>query len=254
MLSMDALDGVRAKLTRATETLVTLDDEIGFYLDSGPVDVRREVTSDGVNMFCLAVTASPPARLSVLAGEVVHQMRSALDHIAHDLVRSAGNEPTRQTAFPIHAKKPSRVSIAGGVTPEVLALVDAVQPYHADEPDTNPLHVLHFLWNEDKHRNIHLITAGVARTQAFLSPPGGQVLLGGQFQTRPVFDGEPFAAFEVDGGVPEDAELTAMGDLFVSLGAPRSVIGVPAAEVLESLLNCVRHDLVPLLAPHVKGT
>jgi hypothetical protein len=47
MLSMDALDGVRAKLTRATETLVTLDDEIGFYLDSGPVDVRPEVTSDG---------------------------------------------------------------------------------------------------------------------------------------------------------------------------------------------------------------
>lgn len=253
MFVMDALAGVQAKLTRAMETLMELDRDIGSYLDSDPVEVKREVTRAGVNVFCLAVLTPPPARLGVLAGEVVHQTRSALDHLANELVRSAGNQPTRQTSFPVLTKEPSRFSLPGGITEEALVVVEALQPYKIPAPETHPLYVLHFLWNEDKHRNIHMVTAGMARTQAFLSPPGGQVLLGGQFQSQPIFDGEPFAAFEVQGGIPPDAEFTAMGDIFVSLGAPKSITGHPAVEVLESVVNYVLREAVPLLEPHLSA-
>lgn len=76
------------------------------------------------------MTESPPIMLSVLVGEVVHQLRSALDHLAYALVQAAGNCPTRFTAFPVLAARPAKgLKVDGGVTATAPAAIeDAALP------------------------------------------------------------------------------------------------------------------------------
>jgi hypothetical protein len=45
--------------------------------------------------------------MSLLAGDAMHNTRTALDHLACACVRASGKEPTDQTAFPINERRPT---------------------------------------------------------------------------------------------------------------------------------------------------
>jgi len=80
-------------------------------------------------------------------GEVAHSLRSALDHLAWQLVIAAGNSPNNRTQFPIcerypekrvfkclaYPRKKGRLRINGEVPLRALALIEAVQPYHGTD-------------------------------------------------------------------------------------------------------------------------
>ena len=159
-------------------------------------------------VFAVRVTSPPPIELSVLVGDVVHQLRSAVDHIAYELVRAAGNTPTRRTAFPALIERPRQLVIDGGVCAEALVAVDDVQPYQWQDSRTHPLSVLTELWNIDKHRTLHLTAMQVARTQIFLGASDGSSLVGGQFQAGPLGDAAIVGVFKFPGG-QLDADLEA---------------------------------------------
>jgi hypothetical protein len=46
---------------------------------------------------------NPPLRFAVLAGEIIHHLRSTLDHLIHVLVMKNAKTPTRRHQFPICA-------------------------------------------------------------------------------------------------------------------------------------------------------
>jgi hypothetical protein len=95
-----------------------------------------------------------PHKALVVAGDVIHNLRSALDHVIWQLVLANGGTPTRQTDFPIHLKR-KPVRIVGGVSPTTQRLVEAVQPFNAEtweQPTTLPLAKLQHISNVDKHR------------------------------------------------------------------------------------------------------
>ena len=78
-----------------------------------------------------------PADFSAVVGDFFHNVRSALDHLAWQLVLRHGLEPTRKTAFPIHLEAPENgVRVVPGVGDDALAAIDALQPYNwnPDEP------------------------------------------------------------------------------------------------------------------------
>ena len=81
------LDGCRAKLARAHETIQTLKQEIAIFEQPSapPFRVARENVG---NEFVFRVYGNPelPLRFSVLAGEVIHHLRSSLDYVVHALV------------------------------------------------------------------------------------------------------------------------------------------------------------------------
>jgi hypothetical protein len=188
-LPVGNVEGIRAKLARAPEHLRTLYEQLDEYLDASPFDVQRQTQpGDETSVFVLQVRRPPPIELSVLVGEVAHQLRSAVEHIAFGLVLAAGNEPTPRTIFPVLLKQPKpKLRIAGGISAEALAIVDRVQPYKLTEDrESHPLYVLHRLWNVDKHRNLHLTALLLRDSQIFLSPPDGSSLFGGQFQSGPL--------------------------------------------------------------------
>lgn len=69
--------------------------EQGPYQSEGAFDAN---TSEWVVRFC--VLEAPPLKWGVLIGDVVHNLRSALDHLAWQLVLRNGGESSWRTQFP----------------------------------------------------------------------------------------------------------------------------------------------------------
>lgn len=90
------IDGIDARLERAKENIINLTGEISAFLRG---------VCDG-----LVASEEPPipSRLGAWAGESIYLMRSALDHLAWQLVIAAGGEPGPRTAFPVFALDPAR--------------------------------------------------------------------------------------------------------------------------------------------------
>jgi len=108
----------------------------------------------------------PPAMIGVILGDVVNNVRSALDHLACQFVIHSGNKPTRSTAFPIMTENPKLDAgtkrywerSTDGMSVDIKTLLDGPQPYQGGD-DAGPkfLAILAALSNWDKHRDIHVI-------------------------------------------------------------------------------------------------
>lgn len=254
---MESVVGVRAKVARALELLLQLDEDLHAYLDTDPIALERQVQPDGEAVaIVVRVTAPPPIKLSLLVGEVAHQLRSALDHLAYELVLAAGNEPTRSTAFPVLLQRPAKgLKVDGGVTPAALAAIEEFQPYQRTNSTAQPLHVLTTLWNIDKHRHLHLTILQSTNTQVFLGTADCSTLVGGQLPARVVGDGAVIATFHFpDGQIDPDLELTASGSNFIALGDTGPwPVDLPVQTLLERLHQYIGLVVLPrlelLLAP-----
>lgn len=163
--------GVWAKLERANEHLAVMQanwDAFGQSKPHGfPVHVHHDATYYEIWM---EVRTQPCIGFSILAGEIIHQLRSALDHLVWILVGRCGNKPPgKHTGFPIYSaerdwlrdverRSPKRrgFSPLHGLDPrsDEWALVKRYQPYNrghcADALDT-----LNQFWNADKHRTLY---------------------------------------------------------------------------------------------------
>jgi hypothetical protein len=160
--TVSALDDFYEKIERARVHQADLssrlaeilgDDKQRFILDdeSDPDTGRYPVRLFGV-------PANVPAWRTII-GDCLFNLRSALDHLAWQLVILDGHKPNRDTSFPIrrtpNAAKPLLIPEVG--RQDILDPVEAVQPY-ADTgkpPDPavlKPLWALHRLNINDKHR------------------------------------------------------------------------------------------------------
>jgi hypothetical protein len=84
LLSPDQLEGVYEKLKRADESIQKLNFEIDdFLIKEG---LTSSITTYDVDAFQELVKfhsrAHIPPRFSVIAGEIIHHLRSSLNHIA----------------------------------------------------------------------------------------------------------------------------------------------------------------------------
>jgi hypothetical protein len=100
--------------------------------------------------------ATPPADLALLAGEVVYNLRSALDHAIYALM----NKNRGQSQYPIFTDM-CEFQVKGrpmikGVPPTICALIEERQPYKhmATAPALDPLAILNSFSNRDKHRQL----------------------------------------------------------------------------------------------------
>ena len=164
---MPSPDGCRAKLERAKETLDALEFEAAKFLSQDPPVVRleRKHINDGLEYAFIAYgDPNPPLRISVIAGEIIHHMRSSLDHLIHALVTLNGGSPTFQHQFPIcsTAKAFKQACERGqikGVGANARRLIQSVQPFTTPTPDDTILFVVSQYDNADKHRLLVVVTA-----------------------------------------------------------------------------------------------
>jgi hypothetical protein len=147
------IDGIDARLERAKENIINLAAEISAFL--------RGVCDE------IAGSDEPPipSRLGAWAGESIYLMRSALDHLAWQLVIAAGGEPGQRTAFPVFALDPARneESLAKydgcveGMSDTAKVRVQRLQPYHRHgRRKQNVLWILDDLSSTDQHTGLVL--------------------------------------------------------------------------------------------------
>ena len=174
-----ALEGIERKIARADEHLRTLNDEMSAWIEDGPnrgwaFDPKSEVHDDGRKHFYrIKFTRPIPIDWAVILGEAVHDLRSALDQAVYWLTVDWKREALKGSSFPVYTRKtPFREwskkkgawsSTSGmhkirGIGPGPQAFIEALQPYpqRYRRPYCLGIWTLQNLWNQDKHRLVHL--------------------------------------------------------------------------------------------------
>lgn len=169
-----SLAGPRLKLNRAKEHVDTLDQELRVFIESYSNRRPVEHTFDGTwHIICTdpPIHEPLPPRISLICGDIIHNIRCALDHLVWQLVLIDGNEPDRWNSFPIYAKAedfesrvkfpkdPKRSPLHGiDLNGEAWALIEREQPYNrwklGKDPAGHVLSGLAFMSNVDKHRTL----------------------------------------------------------------------------------------------------
>lgn len=165
------LDGVLAKIERAERHMESLERDLERVFPKQRYVVAPEISDDGLRHVFRTDSPPPvPPEWSLMVGDLIHNLRTALDHLAYQLVLACHSSPNRRTQFPIQTnKRPALPTISGGVSSHVRNVLDLVQPYY--EPDRNHgLDLLRDLDNIDKHRRLVVV---VATTRSSVSTAWG---------------------------------------------------------------------------------
>ncbi len=150
------------KIDRAKQHLGELQIEISAFFASNPyrIGTRRDSQTKRL-VYYLTDVASVPDKIALISGDVIQNLRSALDHLAYDLFISEnkGTVSSKHIYFPIEKDlqtyEKEKVRKTKGISGKKLKLIDSIQPYKGGN-DT--LWTIAMLNNIDKHRL--LITVG----------------------------------------------------------------------------------------------
>ncbi|TFW17965.1 hypothetical protein [Duganella callida] len=161
----DLMSGCWAKLERSQELLDLLSVESAAYFEKFPVRLEQEFHNYGHDYSLVAYGEPfPPPRIAVIAGEVIHHLRSSLDHLVSALVLNNGNEVTKSNQFPICSSRKAFKDACDrgqlkGVAPSARAIIESVQPYTTPVPNDTILSVVSEYDNADKHRLLVVVAA-----------------------------------------------------------------------------------------------
>lgn len=196
------------KLFRAHEHLDSIDAEIREFFEMDPYVLAAEAdTETGERIRRVISTDATPIRLSLMIGDALHNLRSALDHLVWE--RSTPETRDANTGFPLSLRRENFVSSLHrirGLSADDRAIVEALQPYHAsDEEEARalPLRVIHDLNVADKHQFLHLTWLSLESATLVTNARGGTITHSETFH-GPFEDGAILARVVVS---PPEAEV-----------------------------------------------
>lgn len=179
------LRSAKIKLGRARKQLNAIKKSVAAYARARPHKIVQK--SKGKKK--LNVPKSPPIEISLLAGEMIYQMRSALDHLVFDLIQSNQNVSAIDPEWEEHCEFPlwTKPLKAGQTTPLPkskfsrplpgistipFAFIESVQPYYGKGTTNNALRFLGHLSNIDKHRRLNLTRPRIRQHESVRYPSG----------------------------------------------------------------------------------
>jgi hypothetical protein len=254
------------KLDRAEYHLNDLYTEIGRFIDDKPYDIVR-VPECRKHPDCwryiLRTRAVDPS-CALILGDAVHNMRSALDHLA---VALSGH---RQASFPIltddieqpRTKKDREARTrfnraVEGMPPEAVATIKTFQPYHERteiERRTQGLAVISYIDNADKHRSLTLVSTGLVGASSTTSARGRVLYQTGTYPAEAfIADGAEVAHW---GWVATDEPPLEESEVHMETrGTPTVTMhvglaeGEPEPRYLTPCLKWLRDEVIPSLEP-----
>jgi hypothetical protein len=166
-----SLDGIKATIRRAEESIGRLDKDVSAFFADNPPPYRVEgrLEDDRLKyVFKACGNPKPPLRFAVIAGEIVHELRSVLDHLVVALAVRNGQRPLKNHAFPVcRTREKFRTACGGGaikgVSRRAFRRIVRAQPFRHGAPDSYTLSVIHDLDAQVKHGLLPLAVA-TART------------------------------------------------------------------------------------------
>ena len=192
---MDLLLGCRAKIERAAENIKAFEKEVVAFIaaNTNSCSIKREFRRNGREYaFIASGELVVPPRFAVIAGEIVHHLRSSLDHLICALVLKNGGVPTRKHQFPIcstekHFEESCSRGLLKGISPVAEKLIRSVQPYTAESPDDTVLYVIQQYDNLDKHQLLIVVSTVMAiGDQISVSPKKDGIAITGLGTPAPV--------------------------------------------------------------------
>lgn len=162
MTSNERFAQIQIKVSRAKYHLSDLEQAISAYFATNPYVVGTKIEDNTRRLvyYLVSVKETPESIMSI-TGDILHNLRSALDHLAYQLFIAAGgtHAGSRHIQFPIvdniGGYEKAKTNLLQGLATNAIAAVDAIKPYNGGN---DVLWRLHKLENIDKHRTI--ITGG----------------------------------------------------------------------------------------------
>jgi hypothetical protein len=258
---ISGIESAKLKVKRATIHIEAIQQHAWEYTGGQPDLLLKE--PDGTKK--LHFSSQPPPDIAVLAGEVVYQLRSALDHLAFDLVQLNPSKielPPKwfeRCQFPLLTTVPSKgkppvpystplpqdffSKSLPGITPNAFAFIEGLQPYYGGNGPTQ-LGWLAELSNIDKHRHLHIINPQAYQREHVRSPRfDSEVILrlqdGAELQAALHSSAELADAVYMDGGIAHP---------FVSFD--ESALGKEATDVpVDNVLQVCADTIATLVIP-----
>lgn len=163
------LFGARLKYDRAFEHYNAACATIEQFIESKPhrFETKIDADSEMASPVFRADRKIAPA-LSVVLGEVIYNLRCALDYYVFELFfLNKGTECTSKKAqFPIFETECGfnlrGMRMVDGLSTDAVAIIKSVQPFATKEGTNSPLWHLQHLSNRDKHRTLNVTSTAVA--------------------------------------------------------------------------------------------
>lgn len=240
---LEPFEAPRLKLDRARKHLQELTGAAGSYIMDRPVAIvveqfpGMENHVPAANAWVARFRRPVPKTIAPIIGDVVHNLRAALDLMASDLVRLNGKNP-HKVYFPFSDTpdllperiKKCRFDRAGA---EAVSLLKSMKPYKGGNMI---LRAIHDMDVADKHQAL-LPTVGAVAVPVGSAFPG---MKGTQFenmQTVVVKDGQMIVGYEARmSQIPLGTELPMR--FFLTLGTAKDHPGFGGNEIVKFL-----HDL-----------
>jgi hypothetical protein len=244
MHSLPPLESTRLKIDRAYKDVRVFNREVEDFLETEPFTVSRKVERGGrEHAYYVAISRTPPPDLGTAVGDVVHNLRSALDSIVYDLSVSAHPTLTeaqkRSIGFPIALEETALNAAPMRYAPQPAQdEIEALQPYNGGIPvRVSPLWLVHELNRLDKHRFVQVIPA--LAMGSYWARPSVPVEDRPR-ATGPFEDGAELARFVFAEPQPDvDMEFHPMFNVALPHG------NWPAGLELESFANYIRDEVLP---------
>lgn len=192
MSTQKRIDGIRLKIKWAKKHIRELDAAINRFLQDQPYRIgakpHRIPQIEHTTLYVAEVKPIPD-EISLILGDAIHNLRSALDYLMWQLVEAYGGTPNKSIYFPIADTVQQYQSAIGNreiqkIAPNALDIIESVQPYVT--PDQT-LWLLHQLDIIDKHRL--LLTVAIAMDKWGVDLAVGQTLWFNEYRFVPLVVG-----------------------------------------------------------------
>lgn len=156
------------KIDWANKHIEELHSALDAFIASNPYVVGEKRNPDTRQHIYYAVKVTPvPPEILLITGDILQNIRSALDYLVCHLVRVNNGTVTKSTGFPIFEYVPTTKDEKAafsrkvkGMRQEAIDIIESIEPYKGRNNDLWRLHDLNI---RDKHRL--LLTAGAAMWQ-----------------------------------------------------------------------------------------
>ncbi len=247
----DRLLSTIAKIERAKEHVRNLKDEIGTFWSSNRYVITPEDDPEtGDEVFRFHGDLQLPPHWGVIIGETVHNLRSALDHLAWQLVLANGGKPNRATEFPIFEVSDEYESkVEGkikGASNEAVCIAKSLKLYKGG----NDIFAVHRLNIIDKHRM--LVTTGIARFAIITNGQYDRTDVDGRkhfifrsgspIQVAPVFLEEGAEVYRIKAALKNapGVDMQPKFSFDIAFNEPTIIHGKPVVESLHQLADLTR--------------
>jgi len=253
------------KLRRAVHHIDALEAEADRWLARPPYALRRSVDVATAERLLLVELLEPvPGELAAVAGDALHNLRSALDNLVYELAVAYKGEPlsaklATDSAFPLSARTdPSgedqlRRRLAG-IHPEAREIVRGMLPNNLGHGGQENLRwLLNDLNVKDKHRLPHLGVPSPASVSFYVTGPESALRTRLDWPLLKVNEPVEIARWHSAPGIHAEPDLRKPPEFFVAFDedAPESIVGRPVGEVLRAIHRDITDHILPPLTPYL---